>query len=54
MSTWDTKLVKDLFWEEVLNILATPVHTDREDTVAWHFDQKVFIFGQIGLPCAGG
>lgn len=23
-----------------MNILATPVHFDREDRVAWHFDQK--------------
>lgn len=23
-----------------MNILATPVHTDREDSVAWHFDNK--------------
>lgn len=39
--SWDTELVKDLFWEEdVVNILAIPVHIDREDTVAWHFDQK--------------
>jgi hypothetical protein len=30
--TWDTVLVKDLFWEEdVVNILAIPVHIDQED-----------------------
>jgi hypothetical protein len=39
--TWDIELVKDLFWEEdVPNILAIPVHVDREDMVAWHFDHK--------------
>jgi hypothetical protein len=39
--TWDTQLVKELFWEEdVVNILAIPVHIDRDDCVAWHFDQK--------------
>lgn len=40
-STWDVQLAKDLFWEEdVSSILATPVHVDRDDWVAWHFDQK--------------
>jgi hypothetical protein len=40
-STWDAKLVKDIFWaEDVPNILAIPVHVDREDTVAWHFDNN--------------
>jgi len=39
--TWDTELVKDLFWEEdVPNILSIPVHVDREHMVAWHFDRK--------------
>ena len=42
--TWDTELVKDLFWEEdVPNILSIPVHVDREDTVAWHFDKKGYV-----------
>lgn len=28
-STWDSELVKDLFWEEdVVHILATPMHGD--------------------------
>jgi hypothetical protein len=52
--TWDTELVKDLFWEEdVVNTLAIPVHTDREDSVAWHFDKKRAFLCQIGTPCAG-
>jgi hypothetical protein len=43
--------VKDLFWEEdVVNILAIPVHIDREDTVAWHFDQKSVFSVKIHLP----
>lgn len=40
-SSWDVQLVKDLFWEEdVVNILAIPMHTERDDIVAWHFDTK--------------
>lgn len=39
--TWDSDLVRDLFWpEDAQNILAIPVHLDREDLVAWHFDKK--------------
>lgn len=33
--------MKEIFWEEdAANILAIPMHTDREDSVAWHFDKK--------------
>jgi hypothetical protein len=33
--------VKGLFWDEdVPHILAIPVHVDRVDTMAWHFDKK--------------
>ena len=39
--TWDQQLIRDIFWEEdAVNILATPVHPDRDDVVAWHFDSK--------------
>ena len=39
--TWDSDLINDLFWEEdACNILAIPVHLDREDSVASHFDRK--------------
>ena len=39
--TWDSELINDLFWEEdVSNILSIPVHMDREDSVAWHFNKK--------------
>jgi hypothetical protein len=38
---WDHVLVRDVFWEEdVQHILAIPVHTGREDVIAWHFDKK--------------
>lgn len=48
----DTQLVKDLFWEEdVVNILATPVHVDREDSVAWHFDQKGLFLSNRHIMC---
>ena len=26
--------------EDAVNILATPVHPDRDDVVAWHFDSR--------------
>ena len=33
--TWDQQLIRDIFWEEdAVNILATPVHPDRDDVVA--------------------
>lgn len=36
-------MVRDVFWEEdVLHILAIPVHVGREDVIAWHFDKKGF------------
>lgn len=38
---WDTRLVKDVFWEEdAAVILAIPVYADREDTLAWHYDKN--------------
>jgi hypothetical protein len=39
--SWDTELIKDIFWEEdVVNILAIPTRVDRDDVVAWHFDPR--------------
>lgn len=38
--SWDTTLVKDIFWEEDAEIiLALPVHGGREKSLAWHFDK---------------
>lgn len=38
--SWDTSLVKDIFWEEDAEvILALPVHGGREKSLAWHFDK---------------
>jgi hypothetical protein len=38
---WDEVLVRDTFWEmDVDIILATPIRSDYEDYLAWHFDSK--------------
>jgi hypothetical protein len=39
--TWDTQLVRDIFWEEdATNILSIPTIFDRDDYIAWHFHKK--------------
>lgn len=39
--SWDRELIRDIFWEEdVKHILAIPIKHGREDTFAWHFDDK--------------
>jgi len=39
--TWDTQLVREIFWEEdVPDILAIPVQLGRDDVIAWHHDSK--------------
>jgi len=39
--TWDEELIKEIFWEEdVKHILSIPIKHGREDTLAWHFDNK--------------
>jgi hypothetical protein len=37
---WDHLLVNDILWEEAANILTIPIRSNREDTIAWHFDSK--------------
>lgn len=38
--TWDSVLVKDIFWEEDATIiLAMSVHEGRENALAWHYDK---------------
>lgn len=38
---WDEELIRDVFWpEDVEIILATPVHVNLEDVVAWHYHCK--------------
>jgi len=47
--TWDSQLIRDIFWEEdAANVLSIPVRVDREDFIAWHYDNK----GLFGIPCA--
>lgn len=39
--TWDTVLVRDIFWEEDAKvILSLPVHKNRENVLAWHFEEN--------------
>ena len=39
--SWDEDLIRDIFWEEdAKNILAIPIKHGREDTLAWHFDER--------------
>lgn len=38
MGTWDSQLIRDIFWEEVVtNILSIPIRPACEDAIAWHF-----------------
>ncbi|GJN00674.1 hypothetical protein PR202_ga17870 [Eleusine coracana subsp. coracana] len=38
---WDRELIEDIFWEEDRqNILAIPLNSYIEETLAWHFDNK--------------
>lgn len=38
---WDEDLVLDMFYEQDARIvLSLPVHTEMDDIVAWHYDQK--------------
>ena len=47
--TWDSQLIRDIFWkEDAANIVSIPVRVDREDFIAWHYDNK----GLFGIPCA--
>lgn len=37
---WDVELVNEIFWEEDANlILALPIHEERDNLLAWHFDE---------------
>jgi len=37
---WDVELVNGIFWEEDANlILALPIHEERDNLLAWHFDE---------------
>jgi hypothetical protein len=39
--SWDEELVRQIFVPQDINlILATPVHVDLEDLVAWHYDKR--------------
>ena len=38
---WDVDLVKEIFWEENTNIiLALPIHEQRGNMLAWHYDEQ--------------
>lgn len=38
---WDREMVRDIFWEDdVKLILALPIHENRSNVLAWHFDSK--------------
>jgi hypothetical protein len=38
---WDEDLVRQTFVEQDMDIiLATPVHTELDDLIAWHYDSK--------------
>jgi len=38
---WDTQLVRDILWnEDVKVILALPINTERDNVLAWHYDNK--------------
>jgi len=38
MGTWDSQLIRDIFWEEVVtNILSIPIRPACEYAIAWHF-----------------
>ena len=38
---WDKALVQDVFLEEDMNhILAIPVNSNMDDSIAWHYDTK--------------
>jgi hypothetical protein len=38
--SWDELLVREIFWEDIKRILATPMNAAHEDTIAWHFDRR--------------
>lgn len=38
---WDEELIRQTFWQQDVDIiLATPVHYELDDPVAWHYDKR--------------
>ena len=49
-NNWDEDLVRQTFLPEDANIiLQIPIHTHEDDFIAWHYDKKRYIFGEISL-----
>ena len=45
---WDIQLIRDIFCDDDAKvILAIPVTSEQENTLAWHYDQRAYFQSEV-------